>query len=78
LNVNLFKIYKENEESQKLSLLLENGANDISMLKESFIGICVLGGGGAATEVLIVSKIVVPTINDTLDLLLRSHRLIAT
>jgi len=84
----LFKIYKENEDSQKLSLLLENGkdetisigngANDVSMLKESSIGICVLGSEGAATEALIASKIVVPTINDALDLLLRSHRLIAT
>lgn len=88
LNVNLFKIYKENEDSQKLSLLLEhgknetitigNGANDVSMLKESSIGICVLGSEGAATGALMVSTIVVPTINDALDLLLSPHRLIAT
>ncbi|MBN1225480.1 MAG: ATPase P [Deltaproteobacteria bacterium] len=88
LNVNLFKIYKENEDSQKLSLLLEkgkdetisigNGANDVFMLKESCIGICVLGSEGAATEALTASNIVVPAINDALDLLLKSHRLIAT
>jgi len=88
LNVNLFKIYKENEDSQKRSLLLENGkdetitigngANDVSMLKESCIGICVLGSEGATKEALIASNIVVSTINDALDLLLKSHRLIAT
>ena len=88
LNVTLLKIYKENEDSQKLDLVIENGkneticigngANDVSMLKESSIGICVLGKEGAATETIIASNIAVPTINDALDLLLKPHRLIAT
>ena len=88
LNVTLFKIYKENEDSQKLDLVIENGknetisigngTNDVSMLKESSIGICVLGREGAATEAILASNIAVPTINDALDLLLKPHRLIAT
>jgi len=88
LNITLFKIYKGNEDSQKRGLVIENGknetvsigngANDVSMLKESSIGICVLGREGAATETIIASNIAVPTINDALDLLIKPHRLIAT
>ncbi|MEA3360098.1 MAG: hypothetical protein U9R17_11940 [Thermodesulfobacteriota bacterium] len=88
LNVTLFKIYKGDEDSQKLGLVLEkgkteticigNGANDASMLKESAIGICVLGKEGTATEALIASNVVVHGINDALDLLIEPHRLIAT
>jgi soluble P-type ATPase len=88
LNVTLFKIYKGDEDSQKLDLILEkgktetismgNGANDVSMLEESAIGICVLGKEGAATEALIASNVVVHGINDALDLLIEPHRLIAT
>ena len=88
LNATLFKINKGDEDSQKLDLVIDiggdetisigNGANDVSMLKESSIGISVLGKEGAATEALLASNIVAPGINDALDLLIEPHRLIAT
>jgi P-type E1-E2 ATPase len=77
---------KENE--QKLAVVLEkgkehtvsigNGCNDASMLRESAIGICVAGKEGASSEALTASDVVVPTINDALDLLLKPQRLRAT
>ena len=81
-------IGKAREDDQKLGVLLEkgknravcigNGRNDVSMLRESAIGICVLGGEGASAEAMVASNLVVPTINDALDLLLKPHRLRAT
>ena len=88
LNVSLYKIKEANENHQKLELLLGkgkdntmsigNGCNDVSMLKESAIGICVLGKEGASREAMMASDLEVPAINDALDLLLKPHRLRAT
>jgi soluble P-type ATPase len=80
---------RENQENeQKLAVVLEkgkehtvsigNGCNDALMLRESAIGICVLGREGASPEALMASDVVVPTINDALDLLLKPQRLRAT
>ena len=80
---------RENQENeQKLEIVLEkgkdntvsigNGCNDVSMLRESAIGICIVGREGASAEALMASDVVVPTINDALDLLLKPHRLRAT
>jgi len=55
-----------------------NGCNDVSMLKESTIGICIVGGEGASAEAMMASDLVVATINDALDLLLKPDRLRAT
>jgi len=88
LPVTLYKIKEGEENYQKLQVVLKqgkdntvsigNGCNDISMLKESAIGICVVGGEGASAEAMMASDLVVVTINDALDLLLKPHRLGAT
>ena len=88
LPVTIFIIKETQENDQKLGVVLDkgkdrtvsigNGRNDVSMLKESAIGICVLGGEGASPEAMVASDLVVPTINDALDLLLKPHRLRAT
>ena len=88
LPVTLYKIKEANENDQKLELLLNkgkdntmsigNGCNDVSMLKESAIGICVLGKEGASREAMMASDLIVPAINDALDLLLKPNRLRAT
>jgi soluble P-type ATPase len=88
LPVTLYKIKENKENDQKLRVVLKkgknntvsigNGCNDVSMLKESAIGICIVGGEGASAEAMMVSDLVVVTINDALDLLLKPHRLGAT
>lgn len=88
LPVSIFIIKETQENDQKLGVVLKkgksrtvsigNGRNDVSMLRESGIGICVLGGEGASPEGMVASDLVVPTINDALDLLLKPHRLRAT
>ena len=88
LPVSVFTIKETQENEQKLGVVLEkgqnrtvcigNGRNDVSMLRESAIGICVLGGEGASPEAMVASNLVVPTINDALDLLLKPHRLRAS
>ncbi len=88
LPVTLYKIKEANENDQKLELLLNkgkdntmsigNGCNDVSMLKESAIGICILGKEGSSKEAMMASDLVVPAINDALDLLLKPNRLRAT
>jgi len=88
LPITLHKIKEAEENDQKLRVVLKkgknntvsigNGCNDISMLKESVIGICVVGGEGASAEAMMASDLVVSTINDALDLLLKPHRLSAT
>ena len=88
LPVRIHMIRENQENKQKLAVVLEkgkgktvsigNGCNDVSMLRESAIGICVLGREGASPEALTASDVVVPTINDALDLLLKAQRLRAT
>jgi len=88
LPVTLYKIKEGEENNQKLQVVLKqgkdntvsigNGCNDISMLKESAIGICVVGGEGASAEAMMASDLVVVTINDALELLLKPNRLKAT
>ncbi len=55
-----------------------NGANDVLMLKEAAIGICVLGPEGTATEAVASADLVVLDILTGLDLLLHPQRLVAT
>jgi len=88
LPVKLYKIKETEENNQKLRVVLKkgknntvsigNGCNDVSMLKESAIGISIVGGEGASAEAMMASDLVVVTINDALDLLLKPHRLVAT
>ena len=88
LPITLYKIKETEEDDQKLRVVLKkgknnavsigNGCNDVSMLKESAIGICIVGGEGASAEAMMASDLVVASINDALDLLLKPHRLKAT
>ena len=55
-----------------------DGANDILMLSESALGICVVGREGASTAALAAADVVVTDIRDALDLLLKPMRLVAT
>jgi P-type E1-E2 ATPase len=74
--------------SQKLEFLLDldahssaavgNGTNDVLMLEQSALGICVVGKEGASTEALLKSDIVVTDIRDALDLFLNPRRIAAT
>lgn len=55
-----------------------NGANDVGMLEAAAIGIAVLGVEGLNSEALQAADVVVASIYDALDLLLKPKRLIAT
>jgi soluble P-type ATPase len=48
------------------------------MLKESAVGICIVGKEGAAVEAVMSADLVTFDINDALDLLLKPERLVAT
>jgi P-type E1-E2 ATPase len=55
-----------------------NGANDEAMLREAALGIAVLGREGLAVAALHAADLVVPSIADALDLLLKPRRLRAS
>lgn len=55
-----------------------NGANDVGMLEAATIGIAVIGAEGLNSEALRAADIVVTSIHDALDLLLKPKRLTAT
>lgn len=55
-----------------------NGNNDIGMLENAELGICVIGEEGASVEALLNSDIVVKDVRDAISLLLNEKRLIAT
>ncbi|HEY3108335.1 MAG TPA: ATPase P [Chloroflexota bacterium] len=55
-----------------------NGANDAEMLAAAAVGIAVLGPEGLASRALASADVVVSSIEDGLDLLLRPRRLVAT
>ena len=63
---------------QETSVAIGNGSNDVSMLKEAALGICVIGEEGAATEAVMSSDVVVGSICAGLDLLINTDRLVAT
>jgi P-type E1-E2 ATPase len=88
LPVALCRIEEARESEQKVRLVREkgkdctvcvgNGSNDVSMLKESAIGICIVGREGASSEAVMSSDLVIPHINDALELFFKPHRLRAT
>lgn len=55
-----------------------NGANDVGMLREAGLGIAVLGHEGAAVVALQAADVLVGSVHEALDLLLRPARLVAT
>ena len=88
LRVKIHRIDAGKEEAQKLKLVQElgkentvsigNGSNDTSMLRESALGICVLGREGASAKAQMNSDLLVTDICNALDLLLKPNRLVAT
>ncbi|MDB5166001.1 MAG: haloacid dehalogenase [Candidatus Saccharibacteria bacterium] len=55
-----------------------NGLIDSELMKEVALGIVTLQAEGVHTQTLLAADIVVPSINDALDLFLDENRLIAT
>ena len=88
LGIEICTVEVGEEDSHKLALVQQkgkehtvcmgNGSNDVSMLKESALGICVSGREGASIEAIMSSDLIVPDINDALDLLLNPKRLVAS
>jgi len=60
------------------TITIGNGSNDVLMLKEAAIGICVIGKEGASWEAVQNSDVIVQDINDALEMLLNPKRVIAT
>lgn len=87
LGLRVLKMERGSEDSQKLSLVerlgkerticIGNGSNDTLMLRESALGICILGHEGASAGALAASDLVFADINDALDALLNPRRLVA-
>jgi P-type E1-E2 ATPase len=88
LGVKIHKVDAGEEKAQKLKFVkrlgsestvsIGNGSNDVSMLKEAILGICVVGPEAASVEAVASCDLVAPNINAALDLLLKPARLIAT
>lgn len=57
---------------------LGQGANDAQMLKEARLGICVFSVEGTAVETLLAADLIVPDINNALDLLEKPLRIVAS
>ncbi len=60
------------------TVAIGNGSNDVLMLKDAAIGICVIGREGASWDAINNSDIIVWDINDALEMLLNPKRIIAT
>ena len=60
------------------TMAIGNGNNDREMLEGAGISVAVLGKEGCSAKTLAVADILVPSIEDGLDLLLKPHRLKAT
>jgi soluble P-type ATPase len=58
--------------------VIGNGGNDQLILKEAGLGIAILGDEGISVTAMKNADILVKTISDALDLLLKPKRLIAT
>jgi len=72
------KVRLAREKGEDRTVCVGNGSNDVSMLKESALGICIVGREGASSEAIMASDLVIPHVNDALDLFLKPHRLRAT
>jgi len=55
-----------------------NGLNDAGLLRRAALGIAVLGPEGLSRLALLAAEVVVGSVVDALDLLLKPHRLRAT
>jgi len=55
-----------------------NGLIDLEFIESAHLGIVTMQGEGAHTKTLLAADIVVPSINDALDLFIDTNRLVAT
>jgi soluble P-type ATPase len=55
-----------------------NGANDVLMLRQARLGVCLMNGEGTATQALLAGDILVRSAEEAVDLLLIPARLLAT
>jgi len=88
IGIELVKIPNEDSKNKKFEFLknlklertivVGNGNNDQLILRESTLGIAVLGDEGLASSALKNADILVKNISDALDLFLKPNRLIAT
>lgn len=88
MNAELIKIAGEDSKQGKLDFLktldlemtvaIGNGSNDQLILKEAALGIAVLGNEGVSVSAIKSADIVAKNVQQALDLLLKSKRLIAT
>lgn len=88
LNLQSIRIQPGNEALQKAEYVrllgkesvvaIGQGANDVLMLKEAAIGICILSVEGLAVETLTAADLLLPDILSALDLLEKPLRLIAS
>lgn len=88
INVNVEIISKENGTLDKVNFIKKigaektiavgNGNNDELMLKESAVGIAILGNEGLATKAMLASDLILKDINDLFDMIKNKNRLIAT
>jgi P-type E1-E2 ATPase len=60
------------------TVAIGSGMNDEGMLREAALGIAVLGREGAAARAILAADLVVPSIEDGLDLLRFPRRLVAS
>ncbi|HSW66522.1 MAG TPA: hypothetical protein VLI54_05285 [Bacillota bacterium] len=81
-----WKLAKNAEDKRNLALQLDpdtcasigNGRIDLELMKTVKLGIVTLQSEGVHVETLLACDIIIPTINDALDLFIDSQRLIAT
>ena len=72
------KLYFLEKIGREKTAAIGNGCNDVLMLREAALGICVIGSEGAAVEAIRASKALFLNICDALDIFLKRNRMIAT
>ncbi len=88
LNLKAIRIQPGTESQQKARYVqglgaesvvaIGQGANDAGMLQAAILGICVLSPEGTAVEALLEADLVVPSIQEALELLDKPLRIVAT
>jgi P-type E1-E2 ATPase len=88
LNLRAVRIQPGKEREQKADYVrllgaehvvaIGQGANDVGMLKEAGIGICILSYEGTSVEALLAADLVTPDIYTTVELLEKPLRIVAS
>jgi len=71
------KNHIQNSDSNHV-IAIGNGRNDRLMLKEAALGIALIQEEGASAESILAADLVCKPVNDALDLLINSKRLVAS